>query len=220
MDSLLRHPADSASWKHFDKLHPDFASEPHNVRLGLASDGFNPFKKMNVTHNTWPVIVIPYNLPPWVCMKQTNFMLSLLISSTKAPGDKMDVYLKPLIEELKELWEQGVEMFDASKKETFVMRAALLWTINDFPTYSTLSGYSTRGEKACPCCGLDTESLWLNKSQKYRYLGHRRWLGGNHSFRTDSPSFDGTEELRAALMRTSGTTLLSQANLTVPAGNK
>ncbi|OMO89985.1 Transposon, En/Spm-like protein [Corchorus capsularis] len=39
----------------------DFASEPRNVRLGLASDGFNPFKTMSSTYSTWPVVIIPYN---------------------------------------------------------------------------------------------------------------------------------------------------------------
>lgn len=115
-DGLLRHPGDSDSWKQFDSLHPDFASDPRNVRLELTTNGFNLLKNMNVSHSTWPIIIIPYNLPPWLCMKQTNFLLSLLISGPKAPGENMDVYLQPLIEELKELWEQGVETFDVSKK--------------------------------------------------------------------------------------------------------
>ncbi|XP_049396661.1 uncharacterized protein LOC125860692 [Solanum stenotomum] len=39
-DGIMRHPADSMAWKSFDELHPSFAAEPRNVRLGLASDGF------------------------------------------------------------------------------------------------------------------------------------------------------------------------------------
>jgi len=46
-DGRLRHPADSLAWKTFDSLHPNFASEPQNVRLGLASDGFTPFCSFN-----------------------------------------------------------------------------------------------------------------------------------------------------------------------------
>jgi hypothetical protein len=34
-DGKLRHPADGQAWKDFDRLHPDFASESRNVRLGL-----------------------------------------------------------------------------------------------------------------------------------------------------------------------------------------
>ncbi|XP_031279787.1 uncharacterized protein LOC116138206 [Pistacia vera] len=139
-DGILRHPADSDAWKSFDILHPGFSREPRNVRLGLASDGINPFGNMSVSYSTWPVIVNVYNLPPWICMKQPYCLLSLLIPGPKAPGNDIDVYLQPLIQELQELWHYGVETFDASKKENFCMRAALLWTINDFPTYANLSG--------------------------------------------------------------------------------
>ena len=68
-DGVLRHPADSKAWKHLDELYPSFAAEPRNVRLGLATDGFNPFGNMSNSYSMWPVILVPYNLPPWKCMK-------------------------------------------------------------------------------------------------------------------------------------------------------
>ena len=40
---VLHHPVDGKVWKHLDKTYPDFASDPRNVRMGLASDGFNLF---------------------------------------------------------------------------------------------------------------------------------------------------------------------------------
>ena len=46
-DGIMGHPTDSEEWKEFDLKHPDFALEPHNVRLGLATNGFNPFGNMN-----------------------------------------------------------------------------------------------------------------------------------------------------------------------------
>ena len=69
----------------------------------------------------WPIILIPCNLPPWMCMKQSFFMLSLLIPSPNALGNDIDVYLQPLIDELKELWDNGVETYDASKKHNFFL---------------------------------------------------------------------------------------------------
>ena len=45
-EGILRHPADGEAWKEFDKLYPNFAAEPRNVRLSLAMDGFNPFGDM------------------------------------------------------------------------------------------------------------------------------------------------------------------------------
>ena len=196
-DGLLRHPADSFAWKDFDCQYPDFACDARNVRLGLATDGFNPFKTMAISHSTWPVILIPYNLPPWMCMKQPNFILSLLIPGPKGPGMNLDVYMQPLVEELKELWEIGVKTFDACKKESFQMRAAIMWTINDFPAYANLSGWSTRGQYACPCCGFEIGSKWLRYGRKFCYMCHRRWLEPDHKWRYNKRDFDGTQEFRA-----------------------
>ena len=41
-------------------------------------------------------------------MKESNFFMSLLIPSPSSLGRKIDVYLQPLIEELKELCNFGV----------------------------------------------------------------------------------------------------------------
>ncbi|KAH1031535.1 hypothetical protein J1N35_043709 [Gossypium stocksii] len=68
-DGLLRHPADSLAWKSFDSKFPSFTSDPQNVRLGLASDELNPFKIMSTLYSIWPVVFVPYNLPPWICTK-------------------------------------------------------------------------------------------------------------------------------------------------------
>ena len=95
------------------------------MRLGLASDGFNPFRTLSSTHSTWPVVLMVYNLPPWMSMKPDYFMLSLLIPGPQSPGNDIDVYLQPLIEELKELWESGVETYDSNENKTFNMRACL-----------------------------------------------------------------------------------------------
>ncbi|XP_028071761.1 uncharacterized protein LOC114274092 [Camellia sinensis] len=118
--------------------HKIFGSEPRNVRLGLAADGFNPFKAMNVSHSSWPVIIMPYNLPPWLCMKQPHMMMTLLINGPFSPGNNIDVYLRLVVDELKELWENSVDTYDAETNQMFRMHAVLLWTINDFPAY--LSG--------------------------------------------------------------------------------
>lgn len=142
-DGMLRHPRDSEAWKHFDLTHTWFASDPRNVRLALASDGFNPFGMMSTNYSIWPVILIPYNTPPWVCMKHTSFIMSMIIPGKKMPGNDIDVYLQPLVKELKELWTTGVDTYDSFKKEMFTLHATLMWTISDFPGLGTLSGWNT-----------------------------------------------------------------------------
>ncbi|KAL5576197.1 hypothetical protein UlMin_017896 [Ulmus minor] len=119
-------------------------------------------------------------------------MLSLLIPSPQSPGKDMDVFLRPLIEELKELWENGIEMRDASNdRKVFKMRAALLWTVNDFPARSSLSGWSGQGYKACPTCNEDTPSMRV--IGKTAYFGHRRFLPSTHRWRSNL-DFDGRTE--------------------------
>ncbi|XP_057993043.1 uncharacterized protein LOC110657121 [Hevea brasiliensis] len=138
-DGVMRHPADSMAWISFDKLHPNFASDSRNVRQGLASDGFQPFANSKMPYSVWPLLLIQYNLPPWMCMKQSNFILSMLIPGPEGPRDAIDIYLQPLVEELRELWETGIDTFDAYAQQNFKFHAVLLWTINDFPTYANLS---------------------------------------------------------------------------------
>ena len=58
-DGVMRHCSDSEAWKHFNHYHPDFAAESRNVRLGLCTDGFNPFDQSGQQYSSWPVIVTP-----------------------------------------------------------------------------------------------------------------------------------------------------------------
>jgi hypothetical protein len=83
-------------------------------------------------------------------------MMSILIPGLKSPGQNIDVYLQPLIDELYDLWVNGIETWDAKKKKNFKLHAILLWTINDFPAYAMLSGWSMKGKFAYPYFHKDT----------------------------------------------------------------
>ena len=152
------HPSDSPSWKLIDHRWEDFGGEPRNLRLAISADGINPHSSLRSRHSCWPVIMIIYNLPPWLCMKRKFMLLSLLISGPRQPGNDIDVYLAPLIEDLKLLWEVGIEALDAYKQEFFTLKAVLLWTISDFPAYDNLSGCTIKWYFACPICGEENDS--------------------------------------------------------------
>ncbi|CAL1412023.1 unnamed protein product [Linum trigynum] len=190
-DGIARHPRDSEAWKNFDVRYPDFASDPRNVRLGLASDGFNPNGSLGNNYSIWPIVLIPYNNPPWLCMKQTNFILSGIIPGKKMPGNDIDVYMQPMIEELKTLWEEGVETYDASKNEVFKLRATLMWTVSDFPALGNLTGWNIYTGLACPTCNFDARPLRLPCSKKWCFMGSRRFLDKGHKFRLNRVQFDG-----------------------------
>ncbi|KAK6803418.1 hypothetical protein RDI58_001202 [Solanum bulbocastanum] len=68
LDGLMRHPKYGEARKTFDRIHFGFSYDPRNVRLSLAIDGFNPFGTMSSTYSIWPVLLISYNLPPWMCI--------------------------------------------------------------------------------------------------------------------------------------------------------
>ncbi|KAL2511574.1 Uncharacterized protein Adt_17174 [Abeliophyllum distichum] len=168
-----------------------FASDSRNIRFGLATDGFNPFKDLSSRYSCWPVILTIYNLPPSLCMSKESLMLSLLIPGPKQPGNDIDVYLEPLVDDLSLLWGDGVKMYDAVTKSTFNLKAILMWTIHDFPAYGNVSGWPTKGKIACPICREDTCSQWLTHGRKFAYMGHRRFLPLGHPLRMKKNWFNG-----------------------------
>jgi hypothetical protein len=67
-------------------------------------------------------------------------MLTILVSERKQPGDRIDVYLRPLVDDLKILWKPGVkEVWDEYKLEEFTMHAMLFTTINENLAHHNLS---------------------------------------------------------------------------------
>jgi hypothetical protein len=88
------------------------------VRIGLAIDGFSPYNTSATLYSCWPVFAIPYNLPPALCMKYEYMFLCLIIPNPDHPGTNINVMLKPLMEELKQLWE-GVKAYDYDQKQKF-----------------------------------------------------------------------------------------------------
>ncbi|XP_074326529.1 uncharacterized protein LOC141664476 [Apium graveolens] len=164
-DGKLRHLADSETWKDVDKKWPDFASESRKLQLALSADGFNPFRGNRTDHSSWPVLLSIYNLPPWLCMKRRYIMLCLLISGPTEPGNDIDVYLQPLIEELQELW-RGKNVYDAYQQESFILRGTLQWTISDYPALGNLSGNVIKGYNACTVCVDKTNATRMVNYQK------------------------------------------------------
>ena len=112
-DLMLRQSVDGSQWRKIDRTYTDFALDARNIRFGLSTNGMNPFSEMRSGHNTWSVTLCIYNLPPWLCMKQKFIMMPVLIPGPKQLGNDIDVYLRPLVEELLLLWrEEGVRMWD------------------------------------------------------------------------------------------------------------
>jgi hypothetical protein len=81
--------------------------------------------------------------------------------------------MRPLIEELKTLWE-GVEAYDCYKKQKFNLRAAFLWSIHDFMAYGIFARWSCHGILTCPICVEDTLCFRLKFGGKICYFDCHR----------------------------------------------
>ncbi|KAK1648278.1 hypothetical protein QYE76_066083 [Lolium multiflorum] len=197
MGYMLTHPSDAGQWQALDIAFPRFGGDARNIRLGMSTDGLNPFGNQSSTHSTWPVFVWPYNLPPWLCTKQRYIHLSILIQGPKQPGVDMHLYLGLLKEELDTLWKTPPRTWDAYTRTYFDMRAALITTVTDYPGYAYVSAQVGHGFNGCVKCMDDTPHLQLPRdpgSSKTVYPGARRWLRLDHPWRKRGDLFNGKDE--------------------------
>jgi Transposase family tnp2 len=131
-------------------------------------------------------------------------LMSLLILGPRQLGNDIDVFLAPLLHELKQLWEEGRRVWDAYKREYFTLFVMIFCTINDFFTYGNLLGYKVKGAKSCPICLEDTCSHWMKETKKTVYLGHRRFLQRQHPYRKKTVEFNGKVKNGNAPMKLTG----------------
>ena len=137
-------------------------------------------------------------------------MLSGLIPGPNEAGNDIDTYLRPLVDDLKILWSEGIEVWDEYKHEYFNLRALLFVTVSDSPAQRNLSGQSKRMPGGCPHCLDETDYTYLNKSRKIVYMCHRRFLSPKHPFRRMKHHFDGTVEKNGPPHQFSGKDVYNQ----------
>jgi hypothetical protein len=92
-----------------------------------------------------------YNIPTWLCQKRKYILLTILIFGPKQPSIDIDVFLEPLMQEMKRLWRHGEPMYDPFRKEDFICRAIIFVTTNDYPVLFVLSR-QIKGKMGCLVC--------------------------------------------------------------------
>ena len=207
--NVMRHVSESEQWKWINRrFMAEFGYDDRNVRLALVTDGFNPNSDKRSTYSIWPILLLNYNIAPWLSTKNYFIMLSVLIPGPRSvTADHFDQFIAPLVDELLELWTTGVYCMDiAAYKESshFILKAMVVWTIGDFPAYGMLAGCATSGFVGCPICGegyRSRRSKLLHKNVFCKCA--RRFLDEDHPMRTDEINF-GEVELRNAPVPVSG----------------
>jgi hypothetical protein len=122
-------------------------------------------------------------------MKEENIFLSLVIPRLEHPGKNMNVFMRPLIDEMKKGW-TGVPTYDSFSKRNFTMRVSYHNSIHDYPGLGMFSRWSTHGGLACIDCMEDVDSTWLPNGRKFSWFDcHKRFLPPDYAFRNQKSAF-------------------------------
>jgi len=175
-DGKMRSVVDNKQWHFIDENFPSFSKEDCNVKMGLALDGVNPHSLQSSKHSMWLLLMVMYNLPPYLLMKRFFICLMMITLGPNSPSeDTVNVYMQPLVYELKKIW-VGILAIDMLKplgpSHHFTMRSMLIWTINDYLAYTSISGQVGKGYASCLVCGEGTFVEYLREANKTLYLVH------------------------------------------------
>lgn len=123
-----------------------FFSDKRDIALGLAVDGFAPFRNRKQT--CWVIILFNYNLPPDVRFHKDNIICVGVIPGPRQMKD-IDSFLYPLVDEFLKL-ARGVPAFDVRECASFRLHAYLILAFGDIPAVAKLM--KMKGHNAlCPC---------------------------------------------------------------------
>jgi hypothetical protein len=101
----------------------------------------------------------------------------------------MNIFLRPLYEEMKELW-KGVDAYDSHLKCHFNLCAAYQWSIDDYLAYGKFADWCVHSRLNCPICMDDNDVFRLEHSRKVSFFDCLRiFFPSNHEFRNDTWSF-------------------------------
>jgi hypothetical protein len=129
-----------------ETLSDKYFSDPHDIALGVCTDGVGPFKTRRIT--CWPLLVVNYNLPADLMFLLEYIMALGVIPGPNKPKD-FDSFFWPFLEEMLQLM-NGLQTYDALSEEYFRLRAFLLLVFGDIPAVSMIM--QMKGHNGmCPC---------------------------------------------------------------------
>ena len=149
-NGVYRDIYDGMVWNDF--LAPNdipFLSVSHNYALQLNVDWFQPFD--HTQHSEGAIYMSILNLPRHKRFLQENVLLIGIIPGPKEPHYHINSFLKPLVDELKQLW-QGMPI-ELNNGMQVLVRAALLCVGCDIPAARKVCGFvGHRALKGCSKC--------------------------------------------------------------------
>ena len=174
-DGFMSDVFDGELWKHW--LHfngKPFLETPGNLLLLLNVDWFQPF-----THSPYSAGIMYLaiqNLPRSLRFKPENIIIIATIPGPKEPKLNINDYLKPLVDELLELW-SGVRIDTPhSVLKSRLVRCALACICSDIPAMRKLCGfYSFRAHQGCSKCLKVFPCASFNEKPNYSGFDRELW---------------------------------------------
>ena len=131
---------DEPAWKYVDDIWEKIKEGPRNLWLGLSANGINWHSSLSIT-----------TVVGWLLLLFIIFLLHWLWKEDSQCWHywhrDIDMFLAPLTDDLKFLWNGVPNCYDNYKDGYVTLRAVLLFTINDYPALCYLMGYSGKAIK-------------------------------------------------------------------------
>ena len=100
---------DGKIWEDFQYINgTPFLATPHNLALMLNIDWFRPYK--HTPYSVGAIYLVVTNLPRAERFRKENVILVGIIPGPSESPLHMNSYLKPMVDELNQLWEHGMQI--------------------------------------------------------------------------------------------------------------
>ena len=140
---------------------------PGEARLifGLSVDGFNPFQSKTAKQSVTVTAIYMYclNLPPHLRYRPENMYLVGVIPGPGKPKTDWEInhFLRPLVDELLQLWNSGVYYSRTSKYVGGrLVRCALVPLVCDLPAARQVAGFGSYSSAYfCHMCNLGLDDI-------------------------------------------------------------
>jgi hypothetical protein len=147
---IMSHLADGEASHTLDRFDLEFVRDLRSVHLGLSMNGFQLHDTDSRPYSSWPVFIVPYNLPPNKFLKQGFIFLALVIPGLKESKKQMNIFLRLLMEEMKD---------DSHLKCRFNLCDVYLWLIHDYLTYDKYAYWCVHSRLNCLICMDDYDTF-------------------------------------------------------------
>ena len=160
---------DGEMWKHFQTSRTDgFLDEPYSLAFSLNIDWFQPW--IRGTYSAGAVYLTLLNLPRDERYAKENMILIGMLPGGKEKNQKLDLLLKPLVDELLLLWE-GCVFKTPMCKDGRKVRGGLICVSCDLPAGRKLCGFKA----ATACCSKCKFSFRYYDTGRKRKDGRNQW---------------------------------------------